>query len=134
MRTLVWAEIEAQAADRAPGYLDAISAAGKREGQLLRIEDADFARIRADFPGPSGPSLGALTANFAGAILRWQRAGFPVVSREVFQARMQACNACPNWGTDGVIAKCSVCGCTALKLWAGSERCPESKWPDSKPS
>jgi hypothetical protein len=132
MRTLVWAEIEAQAANRAPGYLDAITAVGRREAHLLRIEDADFDRIRAQFPGPQGPSLKELAANFTDAVGRWSKAGFPVASRAVFDQRLETCRACPNWGTDGIIARCSVCGCLGLKLWAGSERCPEGKWEPSK--
>lgn len=133
MRTLLWAEVEAQATDRPEGYLEAIRAVGIMAGPVVRISEADFERIRAQFPGPNGPSLLEMTQNFVGAAKRWAKAGCRVVSQEQFERRLAACRGCPNWSTDGVLARCAICGCFRLKLWAASERCPVAKWGVQEP-
>ena len=55
---------------------------------------------------------------------RWAEAGFAVVTREEFDGRRINCDACDQW--TGVT--CRACGCTRLKLWLATERCPLRKW------
>lgn len=64
---------------------------------------------------------------------RWSAAGFATVSGETYAARASACEACPMW--DGAarlgLGKCNApgCGCTKLKRWLATEKCPLCKWP-----
>lgn len=79
-----------------------------------------------------GPGIADLVQNFAGAIGRWASAGFPVVSEEVFQARLAECRRCDFW--DEVarlgLGECNHqnCGCTRFKLWVQTEICPLGNW------
>jgi hypothetical protein len=76
-----------------------------------------------------------LAGNFAGAMTRWIAAGAPVVSAETYAARAAVCEGCEHW--DGAarlgLGKCKApgCGCTSLKRWLATEKCPLTKWPDS---
>ena len=85
---------------------------------------------------PSGPSpdplvdptLPQLAANFAQATHRWAKAGFPRVKKRIYHARLATCRACPHWAEDARLGLGSCrhkgCGCTRLKLWLATERCP----------
>jgi hypothetical protein len=81
------------------------------------------------------PTMLELATNFAGAMDRWARAGFPTVTAEVYAARAAACAACELW--DGSarlgLGKCTApgCGCTYFKRFLATEICrhPEgSRW------
>lgn len=79
------------------------------------------------------PSLVELAVNFTGALSRWAKAGFPVVERDLFEARLKVCRACPHWDEAARLGagKCKHpgCGCTRAKLWISTEKCPAAKWP-----
>lgn len=78
------------------------------------------------------PTVADLAVNFAGATARFVEAGFPIVSRADYEARREACQACPNWdakGFLGLFGQCKACGCTKLKLGMATERCPKGRWP-----
>lgn len=72
------------------------------------------------------PSLNIVISNFATAIARWSAAGFPVVDRATFDARLAICHACPHWLAER--NRCAKCGCHQTKLWLQTEKCPEGKW------
>lgn len=85
---------------------------------------------------PAEPSTLELAANFAGAVGRWSKAGFPTVSAETYAARSEACDACRFWDAKARLGlgKCGApgCGCTSLKRWLATETCPHpdgSRWP-----
>lgn len=81
---------------------------------------------------PAEPTLLEMAENFAAAVDRWARSGFRTASPEVYAARSAICNACPHW--DGAarrgLGKCKApgCGCTGLKRWLETEKCPLGKW------
>lgn len=86
--------------------------------------------------GVEEPTTLELAANFAGAVGRWSAAGFPVVSAEVCASRADACDGCELWDAKARLGlgKCRApgCGCTSLKRWLASERCPHPggpRWP-----
>lgn len=81
--------------------------------------------IPAPLPGPLD-----MLKSFAVASSRWADAGFPVVSEEEHAERVEICNSCPEWeaGARFGAGKCRVCGCTKLKRWLATERCPKEKW------
>ncbi len=78
------------------------------------------------------PTLAEMTANFAGAMGDWARAGFPLAPIEVAKERRDTCELCEFW--DGAarmgLGKCNSakCGCTRLKFFLATSRCPEGKW------
>lgn len=79
------------------------------------------------------PTVGQMAENFVGAVSQWSKAGFPVVSEEVWRARAAVCEGCEYW--DGAarfgLGKCrhKKCGCTRFKRFLATEKCPLGKWP-----
>lgn len=72
------------------------------------------------------PSLADKAREFTAAMRNWVRYRMPVVSQEVFEERQRICEGCELYGgvrTFGFIG-CGKCGCTGLKLWLASEKCP----------
>ncbi len=73
-------------------------------------------------------------AHLAEALGRWAFAGFPVATSKVVDARKAACQKCEFW--DGSarlgLGKCNheKCGCTKLKWWLSTEKCPDGRWPE----
>lgn len=92
--------------------------------------DAEFA---AFVMGLTLPTLPELLARGMEAFGRWVAAGLPIVSEELRQERGKICQQCPFW--DGAarwgLGSCNhaACGCTQLKWWLRTERCPAGKWP-----
>lgn len=86
------------------------------------------------------PNLGDLIENFAAASVRVRdratRFGLRsvLVNKEAFDLRLATCRRCPlhHWDEDARLGlgKCKheKCGCTKLKLWLASERCPAGFW------
>jgi hypothetical protein len=82
------------------------------------------------------PSLVQMAKNFTSSMINWAQQGFPVSSYDLYRERHVKCAGdennprCPSFsrfaGTG--IAKCGRCGCTSLKLWVQSEKCPLGKW------
>jgi hypothetical protein len=82
---------------------------------------------------PEEPTALEMAQNFGGAMLRWARAGFRTASAETAAARAAICADCEFWAKDARfgLGKCRAkgCGCTSLKLWLATEKCPKGKWP-----
>jgi hypothetical protein len=77
---------------------------------------------------PPTPSFWDLIFRFGKATAQWAEAGFPIVSREVFQDRLRSCQGCQWWKG----WRCAQCGCAGVKLWLATEQCPlpepERRW------
>jgi hypothetical protein len=52
---------------------------------------------------------------------------FSKVTDEQFQARKTICLSCPNWDNAGYnnTGKCKLCGCSVMKLYIPSAKCPD---------
>ncbi len=131
---------------RRPGFETAVRAAAQSTPEGLRIARARYHEISTEYfqrpaalptptpqPPPDEPTVAELAANFTGALGRWLSAGAPVVSAEIYATRAAACDACPHWSATARLGlgKCSApgCGCTSLKRWLATERCPLAHWP-----
>lgn len=93
-------------------------------------------------PPPAGtPPLPPITfateaMSLGRALVRWHRAGYKLATREQRGQRKAACAVCvlPDGqaGFDATaragLGKCRACGCTCLKWWLKTERCPLSRW------
>lgn len=81
---------------------------------------------------PADPTALELAGNFTEAMTTWAMRGFPVVDEVTYRARSVTCEGCEMW--DGVawlgLGKCKApgCGCTRLKRWLSTEKCPLKKW------
>lgn len=84
-------------------------------------------------PKLAEPTLADLASNFATAVQKWAAGGFNTVTKEDYGSRAAVCAVCEFW--DGSaragLGKCNApgCGCTRLKRWLATERCPLGKWP-----
>lgn len=92
-------------------------------------------RPRPDpIPGLAEPVRIRTKIQAAGVALRsWRQAGFPILDRAGRKARGGACAACDFWHPLGNLGlgecRAPSCGCTRLKRWVATEKCPEGKWP-----
>jgi hypothetical protein len=138
-------DIAAFATNRPESYRRALLAAGAVEDGNLLIEADDCARIHAENPPPiliavspevSLPTLPELARNFLAATAAWAKAGFPVRTEAEAARILAICKgsadglqpACPEWLGDALIPRCRKCGCTTLKPWLATEKCPLQKW------
>lgn len=98
-------------------------------GQYGTGEGAPAVRGR---PSPVGIWLKIARAVVAVQI--WAKAGFPVAAFAVRLERRAICEACPAWRPKGNLGlgECvdPRCGCSRLKRWLATERCPAGKWPE----
>jgi hypothetical protein len=74
------------------------------------------------------PTLVELAANFTKATARWIKAGLPVATKAETKARKAICLICEHHRPDATFLKCAKCGCSKVKLWLATERCPIGKW------
>lgn len=79
------------------------------------------------------PNLIDKAKSLGGAVTNWAtKDGFAKVSEQQFQMRKSLCVACPHWDATafGNTGKCTKCGCSVMKLYIPSARCPDSppKW------
>jgi len=77
------------------------------------------------------PSAIDMARQFTRSALNWVRSGLPCVTNEQFQERLDTCKACDKWNGEAVfgLGRCGKCGCTGVKLFMTTEKCPLNKWP-----
>jgi len=79
------------------------------------------------------PTLIDKAASLTKAAYEWTvKDKFSKVQPEVFEQRKSICLACPHWDQEGFngMGKCKFCGCSVVKLYMPSSRCPLNppKW------
>jgi hypothetical protein len=116
-------------------YRAALIAAGTTQSDgSLQIPAGQYTALRRQFLSPRAalPTIANLAANFAGAMTNWSKAGFAVVDEPTYKARDAICSACQYWQPAARLGmgKCNApgCGCTKLKRWIATEKCPQGKW------
>jgi len=125
---------------RPAGYIDALLAGGKVNGDILEIDQATWEAVQAKFADGKEhplPSLATRGAHFAAALARATSrvlAGQPIrVPDAVEAARAEYCHGCDKFRKSD--QRCGLCGCCIgqpildkLK-WSG-ESCPDNppKW------
>lgn len=71
------------------------------------------------------PSLLTKAVSFGQAVVKHVTTGMEVVSDEVYESRMRACNACPFKEENS----CKMCGCNLLvKAKWKTQQCPDGRW------
>jgi len=119
--------IKDMAKHRPPGYEEDVLSHGVVSDDQLDIPDATYQVLCRKYR-PVMPSWTEMLTNFTGSMAGWVRAGFPVVSNDEFTNRLETCMGCENWDRSGAFPRCSKCGCTQLKLWLKTEKCPIAAW------
>ena len=129
-----------KAAIRPPGYFEDVLAVATVQGEVLTLDQKAYEKLAAKYrgsgatPPPEEPTAAELAANFSSALARWSAAGFPVVSREIYADRAAVCARCEFWDAAARfgLGKCrhKKCGCTKMKRWLATEKCPLGKWRD----
>jgi len=80
----------------------------------------------------TNPSISQMISNFTSAMANWAKGGFKIVSQEEFTRRLEICRKCDAWNEQarGGLGKCNhvKCGCTKLKHWLETSKCPDGKW------
>ncbi len=125
---------------RPPGYFEDVISLAEVNGEIVSLHDNDHRYLLEKYRGTAGsklpeePSVSELASNFSKAVSTWSAAGFPVVTKATYDARSSICESCDHW--DGSarfgLGKClhKKCGCTRMKRWLATERCPLGKWVD----
>jgi len=79
-----------------------------------------------------GPTIRQMAGNFTKALLWWAAKGFLITTEQHFWIRLHICRKCGDWDEKARkgLGKCNhkKCGCTKLKLWMRTEKCPAGKW------
>lgn len=72
------------------------------------------------------PTLAQRLRSFGHAMAAWKASGYAVVTKEVLAEREDQCMSCGWWrgfATTG-LGSCGKCGCTGIKLFLASSKCP----------
>lgn len=121
-----------------PKFRSDVVGVGRIDGGEFVIESEDWQNLQAEHMRKTRlaePSLRELSANFADAIARWSASGFKTATQDEYDSRAQICDGCDRWDAKARLGlgKCSApgCGCTAMKRWLATEKCPLGKWSAS---
>ena len=79
------------------------------------------------------PNIITQAKNFTSAMTKWATMdGLSVAPDHIIQQRKEICDACPHWNASGFAGagQCYICGCSGLKLYIPSSKCPLTppKW------
>lgn len=84
------------------------------------------------------PTLTEKASQLGRSLIKWAMSGFKVVSEDGYNARLAVCSGDPEKGLPvcewfkgvrgvGRIA-CGKCGCSRVKFYLATEKCPLNKW------
>jgi hypothetical protein len=127
-------DLVAKSKQRPAGYVDHVLSLATHVvgGRVwLRAADHDYLVNLYRKPLPE-PKLTELAHRAGRAFLAWAKAGFPVADERTIKHRRAACLNCQWWNGEarGGLGKCAhaKCGCTKLKWWLATEKCPDGRW------
>jgi hypothetical protein len=127
-------QLDRVAEHRPNGYKKLVLKYSKVVGDRVWMSAIDHQRIRNYYlhKTPIEPTMGDMAKNLFDSLARWARNGFPVATEKQINKRKMECLNCPYW--DGKarngLGKCmhQKCGCTMVKWWIATEKCPDGKW------
>ncbi len=98
---------------------------------LLKNQKSEIIETTASIP-LQDPGILELASNFSKAIEKWVSAGFPISEESIYKKRSSICEVCEYWHGEARfglgVCKAKGCGCTRLKRWLETEKCPKGKW------
>jgi hypothetical protein len=100
------------------------------DGDTLTIDDSLYSLLTMQH-GLSRVSISTKALTFLQAMRTWKSAGFPLPTRRMIHNRLTICKACEQFlpGGNLMLGECKKCGCTKLKTFLATEKCPLGKWP-----
>lgn len=122
------------------GYLEDMLSNGVVENNMLKMKLENVYMLFEKYGGEAiRPKLKEATTkealyNFVSAMQESAKTGFKRVSSEKHKERLDICSQCRFWKQTAYLGmgKCRKCGCSGLKLWLSTSRCPIQKWgPDT---
>lgn len=126
---LLKADLEACAASRATGYVDAVlEVCTESEDGALSISEEDYTRIAASYA--LLPPVRTQIKSALIALKRWKEGGLETTPPREIVGRKAICAAC-DWHRPSripLLSACGKCGCRGLKLYLATESCPIGKW------
>lgn len=135
MISISQSDFETACQTRPEGYREHVLSLAKQMDGRIWLSPKDYLYLAKYYRegAPPEPRLSDSAENFASAVKRWAKEGFPVASTKVIENRKAACRACPFWDSKARmgLGKCKhvKCGCTKLKWWLETEDCPDGRWP-----
>ena len=126
--------LEKTATKRPEGYRGMVLKHAKVFEGMLYLTAEDHQRIRNYYKNkiPMEPTIGDMDKNFVSAMWTWASNGFPVAKEDEIKKRNSLCLNCNFWNprARNGLGKCNhnKCGCTMLKWWLATEKCPIGKW------
>jgi len=126
--------LEDNAKKRPKGYTEHVLSYAEVLGDRVWIDpsDLDYLTKYYNSYNPIEPKLIDKAANLTKALGTWAKSGFKVADKKTIKLRKSACELCKFWKHDGNmgLGKCNheKCGCTKIKWWLATEKCPAGKW------
>lgn len=76
------------------------------------------------------PTISEMAASFARSAKQWIAGGAHTLSFEQYHQRLTTCQGCDRWNGEAFFGfgKCGKCGCSGVKLYMNTEKCPLNKW------
>lgn len=128
-------ELDGACAVRPPGFCAEIRTLGTFEGDMFEVDRVHWfaiTRKHVTRSAPTAPTISEMLINFSGAMARWFGSGLALATREQWAERMRICGGCQHWSPEARagLGHCTApgCGCTKLKHWLATEKCPLGKW------
>ncbi len=119
---------------RPKGYADHVLEYAKVIGDRVWIDSEDLTYLTHYYSddGLPEPRMTEKISTLGKAMGRWMDSGFEIADKKEVESRKEICRMCPKWDESARfgMGKCthSACGCTKLKWWLASEKCPIDLW------
>lgn len=118
------------------GYMEDMLAHGTVQDDKLIMKIEDVNMLFEKYNGQvirsfdQEPGTGEVLSNFFSSVRESVKTGFRRVSAEKHQERLDICAQCRFWRPSAFMGmgKCKKCGCSGVKLWLSTSRCPINKW------
>jgi hypothetical protein len=126
------ADLRAAADMRPAGYYDHVVSMGAAVGDTLMLDPAihaDLARQYREGKLPE-PTITEMVVGLAHSLSTWADSGYAVTDPQEARTRAETCRSCEHYDAAARmgLGRCGVCGCTNIKWWLKSEKCPIGKW------
>ena len=134
MITFSLKSLQEKAEHRPKNYLKIVLSYGKVFGEYVFMDEKDHERLSKFFREgePMEPSFLDMAQNLFKSLEGWAKNGFPVANEKLINKRRSICLSCSFWDNKARsgLGKCnhSKCGCTRIKWWLETEKCPAGKW------
>jgi hypothetical protein len=104
----------------------------KRNEDLIARIAQRLSKNPPDLAMRANVTLPEMMRNLGQAAILYANDGFKNCTREQHNQRLEICKACEFWDASGYmgLGKCRKCGCSGMKLWVASSKCPIGKWKE----